>query len=155
MRWTMALLCGAVTVATLAALLVLYTSFLTRQVVACPEKAGCGGGVQLLPSAAAFIPPQENPPPARVLYEYKCSSQHVAKCSWQSRTNGLGWVGTIAYASKEFVSDNVPYPRCIPTGQAKDKCYYFPQQCGTFYYSLLTNCIVQVYSKPGYLEKCS
>ncbi len=155
MRWTVALLWGTVTMATLAALPVLYTSFLTRQVMACPENAGCGGAVQLLPLEAAYIPPQESPPSARVLYEYKCSSQHVAKCSSQDCTNGLGWVGTIAYASKKFVSDNVPYPRCIPTGQVKDKCYYFPQKCGTFYYYLLRNCVTQIYSKPGYLEKCS
>lgn len=155
MRQTKAMLWTALVILVMVVCAVTATSVLTGEVMACPDDAGCYGDVLVAPLEASYIPPQEGAPPARVLYEYRCSSQHVAKCSSQGCTNGLGWVGGTAYASKKFVSDNVPYPRCIPTGEAKDKCYYFPQQCGSFYYYLLSNCILQVYSKPGYLEKCS
>jgi hypothetical protein len=155
MRRTMALLWIPVTAMMLVAWSVTYTSLFTREVMACPDHAGCGGDGRVVPLDAAYIPPQENPPSARVLYEYKCSAQHVAKCQSQACTNGFGTVGGVPFLSKKFVSDNVPYPRCVPTGQPKDKCYYFPQQCGTFYYFLFNNCVAQVYSKLGYLEKCA
>lgn len=118
----------------------------------CPDDCLGTKPVSIQPLSATGVDPQENPPPVRNLWGYTCSYNHVAKCTTKNCQNSGGSIGGWQFASWKFVSDNVPYPRCIV--EKGSICTYQPQACGTFYYYALANCMGKVYSKPGYLERC-
>lgn len=121
----------------------------SQNIDGCPS---CGGLV-LQPQEAAYIDPQEDLRPSRDLEGYRCSPNHVAKCKTLRCTNSGGTIGSWRFASWKFVSDNVPYPRCVVDPDPYSQCHYDSKICGYYYY-VLQNCMGSVRSKPGYIEAC-